>query len=65
MEDIFALIDDALANKVELFQQDDLWTVRVTEHGVVTVLSFPEMDKAVDYAEAERERLGLAQITFL
>lgn len=65
MEDIFALIDDALANKVELFQQDDLWTVRVTEHGVVTVLSFPEMDKAVDYAEGERERLGLAKITFL
>ncbi|MGV1751548.1 hypothetical protein [Agrobacterium sp. CG674] len=65
MEDIFKIIDDALANKVELFQQDDLWTVRVTEHGVVTALSFPEMDRAVDCAEAERERLGLAQITFL
>lgn len=65
MADIFDRVDDALANKVELFEQDGLWTVRVTEHGVVAVFSFPEMDKAVDYAETERVRLGIAQITFL
>lgn len=63
--DVFERVDDALANTVELFAQDELWTVRVTEEGLLTLFSFTEMDAAVDYAETERARLGLAQIIFL
>ncbi|MCM2433225.1 hypothetical protein [Agrobacterium rosae] len=65
MADIFDRVEDALANKVELYQSGELWDVRITEEGLLTLFSFPEMDVAVDYAEAERKRLGLSEITFL
>ncbi|KAA3511619.1 hypothetical protein [Agrobacterium rosae] len=65
MADIFDRVEDALANKVELYRSGELWDVRITEEGLLTLFSFPEMDIAVDHAEAERKRLGLSEITFL
>lgn len=51
-------------NQVQLVDASGEWFVRVIEHGQETRLkSFDRKRSAVAYAEAERERLGLAKVT--
>ncbi|UHS58211.1 DUF2188 domain-containing protein [Agrobacterium vaccinii] len=64
MADIFNRVDEALLAKVELFGDDNLWSVRVTEEGASALFTFPEKDRAIEYAETQVRRLGLSEITY-
>jgi hypothetical protein len=64
MADIFNRVDEALLAKVELFGDDNLLSVRVTEEGASALFTFLEKDRAIEYAETQVRRLGLSGITY-
>lgn len=59
MLELFARIDDALADDVEIQPAGVLWTVHTTEQGSPSELCFGTEEAAKLFASAERSRLHI------